>query len=139
VDVLELRSDMDDALASGDPARRSRVERVASERRAAHVEAVRALFATATAGAPPAGRCDPAILAALRRELNAWRYVERMREALAGPRRRGRGERCAAAVMGPVEARRRRIPRRTRTAPVRARASRPRRSPDRVYSPPPTG
>jgi molecular chaperone HscB len=76
IEMMEVREAMDAALATGDAAERDRLDRWAREHRQAHVENVRAGFAGL--GAAPA----PGQLAALRRELNAWRYIERMLQQL---------------------------------------------------------
>lgn len=71
-EMLEVREAMEQEIAAeGDPARR-RWGRWAQERRQGHVERLRGWFSAAT---PP--------LAEIRRELNAWRYVERLLEQLA--------------------------------------------------------
>lgn len=76
MDILEIRQEMEAALTGGDAAERSRIERLATERRQQHVQAVRGMFESL--GRQPTA----APLAAIRRELNAWRYIERMLEQL---------------------------------------------------------
>jgi len=76
LEIMGLRESLEEAAASGDPQRRAAVEAEASQRRAAHRAAVATLFAEACAGS------DPAVLRRIRLELNAWRYIERLREAL---------------------------------------------------------
>lgn len=70
-DVMELREQVEEATSSGDPASKQRYLDAALARRAAFVARVSALFGT-----------SPPPLAELRRELNAWRYVERLIEQL---------------------------------------------------------
>ena len=71
-EMLEVREAMEREIAAeGDPARQ-RWGRWAHERRQGHVERLRGWF---NAASPP--------LAEIRRELNAWRYVERLLEQLA--------------------------------------------------------
>lgn len=76
MEVMEVREELQDAMASGDASRRAEVERWADEQRAAHRRRVADLFARA------GGREDGATRAEIRRELNAWRYVERLIEQL---------------------------------------------------------
>lgn len=71
-EMMEARSEMEGDLESGDPATRDRWRAWASARRAALIADVAAAFA----GAPGAD------LPAVRRLLNAWRYVERTLEQL---------------------------------------------------------
>ncbi len=75
-EMLEVREQVDEALASGDPARVHEWHSRARDRRARMIEDVGAAFAALTA--PPA----PAALAGIRRGLNAWRYIERMIEQI---------------------------------------------------------
>lgn len=75
-EFMEARETLEAARASGDTAALEASRRWAHERRAAHIERVRALFAGH--GAP----ADAAALRAIRVELNAWRYVERMLEQI---------------------------------------------------------
>ncbi|HMN95139.1 MAG TPA: DnaJ domain-containing protein [Phycisphaerales bacterium] len=100
-DVLELRERLDEAIASGDGSARREFERLVAEERSGHLEAVGLLLAQAGAAgtrAGAAGTIEPAALRATlkaaRLRLNAWRYVERMREAL---RDGGRGGASAAS------------------------------------------
>ncbi len=74
--TLEIRERIEETIASGDPEARAEIERWAEERRGEHIRRVASLFA---------GLADPpaqASLDALRCELNAWRYVERLIEQL---------------------------------------------------------
>ena len=79
MDILEIRQEMETAIAGGEVAERERIERLANERRQQHIDAVRELFASIdnASSAPPA-----TTRSTIRRELNAWRYIERMIEQL---------------------------------------------------------
>lgn len=81
IEILEQREEMEQALASGNPDERLGFERWAADRRRDHHEAVRALFARAVAMGEDKST-DAGILVAIRVELNAWRYIERMIEQL---------------------------------------------------------
>lgn len=76
MDILETRERLEEALRSGDRAAAAELEAWAASQRAAHISAVRDLFAALPA-AP-----SPTQLREIRRELNAWRYIERMLEQL---------------------------------------------------------
>ncbi len=76
MEVMEVRERLEEAVASGDAQRRSEVQRWADERRAAHRRRVAELFASAD------GRAGDPALADIRREMNAWRYIERLIEQL---------------------------------------------------------
>lgn len=76
LETMEMRERIEAALESGDPEARHAIETDAGALRAAHVARVAALFRAA--GATPA----PDSLRAIRVELNAWRYVERLIEQL---------------------------------------------------------
>lgn len=70
MEMLEAREQMEEEIgAEGDPAR-DRWEEWASERRTGHITRVAALFADGSRGA----------LAEIRKELNEWRYIERLLE-----------------------------------------------------------
>lgn len=73
-EVLEVREEMAAARAAGAPL--DRFHAWAQGRRAEHIARVGELFAAAPA------RRDNDLLRAIRLELNAWRYVERMIEQL---------------------------------------------------------
>lgn len=76
-EILEVREAMEAELASEGDAARRRWRGWASARRDGHIARLRGWFGA-----------DPRPLADIRRELNAWRYVERMMEQLdagAGP------------------------------------------------------
>lgn len=81
VEIMDLRERMESAMAGGDPAAREEFEELAEGRRAVHRAAVAELFATILG--EEAGDAEDA-KRRIRLELNAWRYVERMREALRG-------------------------------------------------------
>lgn len=76
VEMLEVRELIEEATRSKDPAELERWQRWAAERRAGHIARVAALFREA--GPAPA----EAARRAIRRELNAWRYAERLIEQL---------------------------------------------------------
>ncbi len=76
IQTMEMRERIESALASGDPDARSAVERDAAARRATHIARVAELFLAARAS--PGAEA----LRAIRIELNAWRYVERLIEQL---------------------------------------------------------
>ena len=78
VETMELREAMEEATASNDPARRAEFETLVADRRSGHQDAVAALFLRALT------EPSPDALTLIRHELNAWRYVERMAEALRG-------------------------------------------------------
>ncbi|MEM9065765.1 MAG: iron-sulfur cluster co-chaperone HscB C-terminal domain-containing protein [Planctomycetota bacterium] len=73
MEIMETRERIEAALASGDPDARAACETEADERRRAHIERVGGLFEFGD---------DPGTLAAIRVELNAWRYAERLIEQL---------------------------------------------------------
>ncbi len=78
--IMETREEVEGALASGDSAARARWESWAAARRSEHIESVGRLFRGL--GTPTA----PQALRAIRVELNAWRYTERLIEQLTpGP------------------------------------------------------
>ncbi|MGH7130588.1 MAG: iron-sulfur cluster co-chaperone HscB C-terminal domain-containing protein [Phycisphaerales bacterium] len=78
MEMMELRESAEAAGASGDRAEVDRWIADAERRRKGHIESVGRAFAAV--GAAPTG--DQ--LRAIRRELNAWRYIERMIEQLDG-------------------------------------------------------
>lgn len=77
MEMMEVREDMEQAIASGEESERARVADWAAEQRAGHIERLGPLFASALKDAK-----DQEVLAEIRRELNAWRYIERMIEQL---------------------------------------------------------
>jgi len=76
MDIFEVREAMEEAVSSGDASDKEAFERIASDRRAGHIERVGELF-VAFKSEP----CD-GTLHEIRVELNAWRYIERMIESL---------------------------------------------------------
>lgn len=72
IDMLEVREQVE--ASRGDAEATARWERWADEQRDAFIQRVAALFEGAAN--------DPARRAAIRRELNAWRYIERLIEQL---------------------------------------------------------
>lgn len=76
MEIMELREQIESELASGGAAARERWTAFAEGRRREHTERVAALFAALTD--PPADTD----LRAIRLELNAWRYTERLIEQL---------------------------------------------------------
>ncbi len=75
VQMMLVRQEMEAALAADDAGERQRLEQWAIRQRQAHIDAVRKGFA-------PGSTPDLQRLAVIRRELNAWRYIERMIEQL---------------------------------------------------------
>jgi molecular chaperone HscB len=75
-EMLEIREEMEHAASAGDRQTLTRLEGWAAERRAAHTARIAALFRAC------ADRPDPAQARAIRLELNAWRYIERMIEQM---------------------------------------------------------
>lgn len=71
--MMDARERLEDARARGDAGAVDGWLAWAEERRSGHVRAVGALFAAC-----------PVDTAAVRRELNAWRYIERMIEQIEG-------------------------------------------------------
>ena len=83
IDILEIRQEMETAIAGGESRERARIERLANDRRQQHIDAVRELFSSiAPPHAPSQAPTHAATPSAIRRELNAWRYIERMIEQL---------------------------------------------------------
>jgi molecular chaperone HscB len=74
--IMETREAVEEALASKDPAQRGRWEAWAQEQRGEYERRVVSLFAGV------GDSRDPATLRAIRQELNAWRYIERLIEQL---------------------------------------------------------
>jgi molecular chaperone HscB len=77
VEMMEIRQEMEGAVSGKDHAARARLEQWARERRAEHIGSVRRMFTALQ------DRQDASHLREIRRELNAWRYIERMLEQLA--------------------------------------------------------
>ncbi len=80
MEFLEVREALDEARAAGDRARVEALRGWAEERRRAHIDVVAALFADALREGPGDARSDA--VRAIRRELAAWRYAERMLEQI---------------------------------------------------------
>jgi molecular chaperone HscB len=78
VDMMDVRQDMEQALASGDPRERERLERWALDQRAAYRDGVAALFEQV----PLDAGARRSVLSQIRQQLNAWRYIERMIEQI---------------------------------------------------------
>lgn len=76
MEIMDTRERLDEALRTGDRAAAAAFEEWAFTQRAAHIAAARERFEQLSS--PPA----PAALRDIRRELNAWRYIERMLEQL---------------------------------------------------------
>lgn len=72
MEILEIREEVE--AARGDAAATAEWEAWADTQRESYIERVGAMFA--------ASADDPATLVAIRRELNAWRYIERLIEQL---------------------------------------------------------
>ncbi|MFM9959561.1 MAG: iron-sulfur cluster co-chaperone HscB C-terminal domain-containing protein [Phycisphaerales bacterium] len=75
LDMLEVREQVEQAAASRNLIEMARLEVWAGQKRQEAIETVRGLFAAHTAG-------DRAALVGVRREINAWRYIERLIEQL---------------------------------------------------------
>lgn len=78
--IMQTREEIEEAIASGADAARARWEAWAAERRAEHVRSASRLFREVSS--PP----TPGALRAIRVELNAWRYTERLIEQLNASR-----------------------------------------------------
>ena len=76
-EIMGLREQMEEEIASGDPARVDHWERWGRDRRKGHIAEVGRLFREYLGG-----RRDPVLLTAVRRELNVWRYTERLLEQI---------------------------------------------------------
>lgn len=78
-DMMETRELIENAAASRDPAEMRRWKAWALERRTHYVREVSGLFERLESSSPGD---RSAVLRAIRQELNAWRYVERLLEQL---------------------------------------------------------
>lgn len=76
MEMMEVRERIDEEIADEGGAARSRWEAWAGERRSEHEAAVGVMFATLHEPA------DPGVLAKIREQLNAWRYIERLGDQL---------------------------------------------------------
>lgn len=74
--TLELREEIEQSLAAPGPGERDRLERWALDQRGVYLAKIASLFA-ALANPP-----DALSLGAIRTQLNAWRYIERLIEQL---------------------------------------------------------
>ena len=72
MEILEVREEVESAR--GDPAATAEWESWADARRAEYIERVASMFESAEG--------DGSVLCAIRQELNAWRYIERLIEQL---------------------------------------------------------
>jgi len=75
-EMMAVREELEAAGAAGDSAAAARLEEWAGGQRAEHIARVGAMFQGLT------GEPAQASLKAIRRELNAWRYIERMLEQI---------------------------------------------------------
>jgi molecular chaperone HscB len=79
MEVMEVREQVDAALAQGDPSQRAKWKHWAMDQRRAYAARAQALFDRLQAeSGPPRDQSARE----LRRHLNAWRYIERMIEQL---------------------------------------------------------
>ncbi|MCC6679024.1 MAG: DnaJ domain-containing protein [Phycisphaerales bacterium] len=76
MEMMEIRESIEAATAGRDPEQRARWSRWAGERRQGHIERVASMFRAA--GPSP----SDGAMREIRRELNAWRYAERLIEQL---------------------------------------------------------
>ncbi len=76
--IMARREAVEEALASDPEAAKTELERALADR-ASFVERLTPLFEQAQTSP------DPGLLADIRRQLNAWRYIERLIEQLAPP------------------------------------------------------
>jgi molecular chaperone HscB len=74
--IMETREAVEEALVSKDPAQRAQWEAWAQEQRGEYQRRVASLFAAV------GNSREAATLRAIRHELNAWRYIERLIEQL---------------------------------------------------------
>ncbi|MFG0259012.1 MAG: iron-sulfur cluster co-chaperone HscB C-terminal domain-containing protein [Phycisphaerales bacterium JB041] len=78
MEMMETRMEVEAAAESGDAAELHRWREWARTERSRYIERLGGMFADL--GAPPA----PDAVQEIRRELNAWRYIERMLEQIRG-------------------------------------------------------
>lgn len=76
VEMMQVREEMEVALASDDPGERTRLEKWAQSQRQEYFQRIAVMF-DEVKRAP-----NPSTLREIRRALNAWRYLERMIEQL---------------------------------------------------------
>jgi len=77
-EIMDIRTEIEDVLASGDEGERAKQEAWASQERAKYRELVTGLFKRLGEDSVERG----GVLAEIRRTLNAWRYIERLIEQL---------------------------------------------------------
>lgn len=82
MEIMEVREGVEEAARTRDPAEMSRWQRWARERRAEYIGEVGAKFRRLLA-LPGEDRPESALVD-VRRVLNAWRYIERLRDQLEG-------------------------------------------------------
>jgi len=75
-EIMQVREEMESALAGDDPNERARLEQWAQTQREEHSRSIGAMFEDAQRSP------DTQTLRTIRRTLNAWRYIERMIEQL---------------------------------------------------------
>jgi molecular chaperone HscB len=80
MDILDVRQRLEEAQASRDEAELRKFEQWADEQRSHYISQLIPLFDEASAKPAPAPAPAPGVLRAIRQILNAWRYIERMRE-----------------------------------------------------------
>lgn len=78
MEIMETRMAVEEAAAGGDQAELARWRNWAAEQRRDYIDRVGNMFAVL--GDSP----SPEALSAIRRKLNAWRYIERMAEQIGG-------------------------------------------------------
>lgn len=80
-EMMQVREGIDEAAAAGDTAAVGRAIEAARARRAGHVAEVGRLFRLME---ERGGRAEASVLKAVRGEMNAWRYVERLIDQIDG-------------------------------------------------------
>ena len=80
-EMMQLREGIDEAASAGDTAAVGRAIEVTRARREGHVAEVGRLFKSIEEGG---GSSEAALLKAVRGEMNAWRYVERLIDQIGG-------------------------------------------------------
>jgi molecular chaperone HscB len=81
MEMMELREQIEADLAQGDSVLLARWEQWGMDQRAHYEHTVGAMFASVADGA----QAPASTLRSIRKELNAWRYIERMLEQLHTP------------------------------------------------------
>lgn len=76
MEILDVRSELEEAMQSGDATQKASVQKWAEQQRAQYRDRVAALFDQA------GEKLDDESLTAIRHELNAWRYIERLIEQI---------------------------------------------------------